>query len=78
MTPALLIAWTALPAIPSPEQTPSPSTIVPGTKEKRCILDQYERNFGAGYPDSIITKKKGKHDDSPPVIRMRPAVDKYY
>ncbi len=63
---------------PSPEQSPTPSTIVPGIKEKCRILDHYERNFGAGYPDSIITKKKGKHNDSSPVTRMRSTLNKYY
>ena len=76
---AILIARTASLTTPSPRQTPSQSTLVSATKEKRRILDQYERDFGYGYPDSIITKKKGKNDPhSFSVARMRPALNKYY
>jgi len=32
--------------------------IVPGTKEKRRILEAYETKFGPGYPVSIVTRKK--------------------
>ena len=80
IAPALLIARTPPRATPpSGQQRENPSTmVVPGAKEKRRILDQYERTYGAGYPDSIITKKKGKLDDSLPLPRMRPALDKYY
>ena len=34
--------------------------IVTGTREKRRILEAYEEKFGSGYPDSIVTSKKGK------------------
>ena len=59
--------------------------IVTGTREKRRILEAYEEKFGTGYPDSIITRKKGKLIDttllSPPhsrTRRMRPSKDKFY
>ena len=58
-------------------------SLVLGTKEKRRILQQCELKFGAGYCDSIITKKKSEHasDDIFPSIlsaRMRPELNKYY
>jgi hypothetical protein len=59
--------------------------IVSGTREKRRILEAYKEKFGTGYPDSIITRKKGKLIDtvllSPPhsrTRRMRPSTDKIY
>jgi len=57
--------------------------VVSGTKEKQRILQQYELKFGAGYQDSIITKKKGETavDNislSIPSARMRPELNKYY
>ena len=77
--PATLITQPDFSGLPSPlDQMPTSSTIFPGSKEKHRILDQYECNFGSGYPDSIITKKKGKHDDSSHLTRMRPALNKYY
>jgi len=61
------------------------ATIVSGTREKWRILDTYETKFGTGYPDSVITRKKGKLIDttllSPPhsrTRRMRPSKDKFY
>ncbi len=35
-------------------------TMVSGSREKRRILENYEEKFGLGYPDSIVTSKKGK------------------
>ncbi len=56
--------------------------IVTGTREKRRILEAYETKFGKGYPDSIITRKKGKLVDSTLLShstrRMRPSKDKFY
>jgi hypothetical protein len=43
--------------IASPQQD---SIIIRGTKEKKRILSDYQEKFGANYPDSIITQKKGK------------------
>ncbi|KAL3788348.1 hypothetical protein ACHAW5_010553 [Stephanodiscus triporus] len=64
---------------PITEADPKSITLVSAAKEKRRILDQYERDFGSGYPESIITKKKGKHDPPPlSMSRMRPALNKYY
>ncbi len=58
------------------------ATIVTGTREKRRILEAYETKFGTGYPDSIITRKKGKLVDSTLLSnstrRMRPSKDKFY
>jgi hypothetical protein len=44
------------PAIP--READDNSTIVLGTREKRRILEAYEKKFGSGYPDSIVTSKK--------------------
>jgi hypothetical protein len=55
--------------------------IVQGTKQKRLILQEYEETFGTDYPDSIITKKKGKHSSIDPVrkiVHMKPSIKKYY
>ncbi|KAL3789562.1 hypothetical protein ACHAW5_007472 [Stephanodiscus triporus] len=55
----MLISRTPPLTDPSLRVTPSPSTTtVSAAKEKRRILDQYECDFGSGYPESIITKKK--------------------
>jgi len=74
---------TTIPAIPLEAQ--DDATIVSGTREKRRFLEAYETKFGTGYPDSIITRKKGKLIDttllSPPhtrTRRMRPSEDKFY
>ena len=74
---------TTIPAIPL--EAHDDATIVSGTREKRRILEAYETKFGTGYPDSIITRKKGKLIDttllSPPhsrTRRMRPSKDKFY
>jgi hypothetical protein len=58
-------------------------TIVSGTREKRHILEAYEKKFGTGYPDSIVARKKGKLiatslSLSHSTRRMRPSKDKFY
>jgi hypothetical protein len=56
-------------------------TIVSGTREKRRILEVYEEKFGSGYPDSIVTSKKGKLISTTLVLQstcMRPSKDKFY
>jgi hypothetical protein len=53
---------TTKPAIP--QEAHDNVTIVSGTREKRRILDAYEKKFGAGYPDSIVTRKTGKPVDT--------------
>jgi hypothetical protein len=72
-------------ALPARELTAIPHNndeiIVQGTKQKRLILQEYEEKFGTDYPDSIITKKKGKHSSIDPdrkIVRMRPSIQKYY
>ncbi len=74
---------TTIPSIPLEAQ--DDATIVSGTREKRRILEAYETKFGTGYPDSKITRKKGKLIDttllSPPhsrTRRTRPSKDKFY
>ncbi len=47
-------------AQPIPQAADNDLIIVAGTREKRRILDAYEKQFGSGYPDSIVTSKKGK------------------
>ena len=48
------------------------------------FIKAYETKFGTGYPDSIVTRKKGKLDDTmllSPLSRtrrMRPSKDKFY
>ncbi len=73
---------TSIPAIP--QEAHDDVTIVSGTREKRRILEAYETKFGTGYPDSIITRKKGKLIDTTLLSphsrtrRMRPSKDKFY
>jgi len=73
---------TTIPAFP--QEAHDDATIVSGTREKRHILGSYETKFGTGYPDSIITRKKGKLVDTTLLSphsrtqRMRPSKDKFY
>jgi len=73
---------TTIPAIP--QETHDNAAIVSGTREKRHILEAYEKKFGTGYPDSIIMRKKGKLVDTTLLSphsrtrRMRPSKDKFY
>lgn len=41
--------------------SPEDSFIIEGTREKRKILEAYQLKFGKGYPESIVTRKKGKN-----------------
>ncbi len=71
----------ATPAIP--KETNDNLTIVAGTREKHHILDAYEKHFGSGYPNSIVTTRKGKQVSTAPDLqllnkRMGPSKDKYY
>jgi hypothetical protein len=56
------------------------SIIIKGTREKKRILIAYQEKFGSEYPESIVTRKKGKisHDPSLHCARMRPSLDKWY
>ena len=58
------------------------AVIVRGTNEKRRILDEYKQKFGKNYDDLIVSKKKGKITDDPPMLtcttRMRPSLVKWY
>jgi hypothetical protein len=69
----------AIPAIP--READDDLTIVSGTREKRRILEAYDKKFRSGYPDSIVTSKKGKLVSTTLVshsTRMRPSKDKFY
>jgi len=75
------IVVTTTPAIP--REANDDAMIVSGTREKRRILEAYETKFGTGYPDSIVTRKKGKliatsSSLSHSTRRMRPSKDKFY
>ncbi len=61
------------------------STSVSGSKEKKCILEEFVSKFGSGYQESIITKKKGKLNHNEPLQSlassqqgMKPSTNKYY
>ncbi len=61
------------------------SLSVSGTREKKCIIEEYLSKFGSGYQESIITKKKGKLDINKPLHfatsswkGMKPSSNKYY
>jgi hypothetical protein len=75
------LAEVVTPAIP--KETNDDLTIVAGTREKRRILDAYEKHFGLGYPNSIVMTRKGKQVSTASDLqllnkRMRPFKDKYY
>jgi hypothetical protein len=64
-----------------PWEADDDSTIVSGTREKRCILKVYKKKIGLGYPDSIVMSKKGKLVSTTLVSNstcMRPSKDKFY
>ena len=61
------------------------SLSVSGTREKKCILEEYVSKFGSGHQESIITMKKGKLDINKPLHfatsswkGMKPSSNKYY
>jgi hypothetical protein len=69
----------ATPAIPW--EADDDLTIVSGTREKQRILKAYKKNFGSGYPNSMVMSKKGKLLSTTLVshsTRMKPSKDKYY
>jgi hypothetical protein len=95
-TPAASVAASNKKAalLPAPPQSRTPflptpisslSTSVSGSKGKTRILEEYLSKFGSGYQESIITKKKGKHNHNEPLQSlasfrqgMKPSTDKYY
>jgi hypothetical protein len=95
-TPAALVAASNKKAalLPAPPQSRTPflptpisglSTSVSGSKEKKHILEEYVFKFGSCYQESIITKKKGKHNHNEPLQSsasfrqgMKPSTNKYY
>ncbi len=56
------------------------SIIVQGTRKKKCILMDFQEKFGSDYPESIVTRKKGKisNDTSLHHAPMRPSLNKWY
>ncbi len=56
------------------------SIIIQGTREKKRILMAYQEKFGSEYPESIVTRKKGKISDNTSIhcTRMRSSLDKLY
>jgi hypothetical protein len=56
------------------------SIIIKGTREKKRILTAYQVKFGSEYPESIVTRKKGKISDNTSLHHacMRPSLDKWY
>jgi hypothetical protein len=56
------------------------SIIVHGTNKRKCILMAYQDKFGSEYPESIVTRKKGKisDDTSLDCTRMKPSLYKWY
>ncbi len=56
------------------------SIIVQGMHKKKRILTDYQEKFGSEYPESIVTRKKGKisNDTSLHCARMRPSLNKWY
>jgi hypothetical protein len=69
----------ATPAIP--QEANDNLTNVSGTREKRRILKAYKKKFWSGYPDSIVTSKKGMLISTTLVSHstcMRSSKDKFY
>jgi hypothetical protein len=56
------------------------SIIVQGTHKNKRILTAYKDKFGSEYPESIVTRKKGKISDDTFLhhSRMRPRLNKWY
>ncbi len=56
------------------------SIIIQGTRKKKRILTDYQEKIGLEYPESIVTRKKGKifNNTSLHCARMRPSLDKWY
>jgi hypothetical protein len=54
--------------------------IVQGTRDKKHILEDYQKKFGKDSNDSIVARKKGKISDDVSLdrSRMRPSLDKWY
>ena len=54
--------------------------IVQGMRDKKRILEDYQKKFGKDSNDSIVTRKKGKISDDLSLdrSRMRPSLDKWY
>ncbi len=56
------------------------SIIIQGTHEKKCLLTAHQEKIGLEYPESVVTRKKGKISDDTSLhcARMRPSLDKWY
>jgi hypothetical protein len=71
---------TSNPVTASHDMSSNNSIIVKSKREKKCILPVYQEKFGSEYPESIVTRKKGKISCNPSLhcARMRPNLDKWY
>ena len=64
-----------------PSELVDDNVIVKCKEHKKRILQDYDAEFGANYPNSIITRKKGKHSKEPDSVTptlMSPSINKYY
>jgi len=64
-----------------PQEANNNLIIVSGTREKQRILGAYKEKFGSGYPDSIVTRKRGKLKNFTSVSHstcMRLSKDRFY
>ncbi len=54
--------------------------IVQGTRDKKRVLDDYQKKFGKDSNNSIVARKKGKISDNISLdrSRMRPSLNKWY
>jgi hypothetical protein len=64
----------------SNDMTSNNSIIVKGMREKKRILTAYQDKFNSEYPESMVTRKKGKISDDTSLhcARMRPSLNKWY
>ena len=61
-----------------PQEANNNSIIVSGTREKQRFSELTRKKCGSGYPDSIVTRKRGKLENCMLVLhstRMRPSKD---
>jgi len=64
-----------------PSELVDDNIIITGKKHKMQILQEYKAEFGAAYPKSVITRRKGKHSYEPDIVHptcMSPSIKKYY
>jgi hypothetical protein len=71
---------TSISVTASHDMSSNNSIIVKGALEKKRILIAYQEKFCSNYPESIVTRKKGKISDNTFLhrTRMRPSLNKWY